>query len=459
MANDNSASVPQFWAMRGLQVLVEMTPAAQSVNRQFAPQLARAGDQVNAYRAARRVTRRKDGVDSYTSTDATLVPVPVVLDQIFYDSFIIKDEEASLSITDLTRTHLEPAIHTIGRGVDRAILGRVHAFLRSGEPLKRAGRLGKMTKANAADYILEAEEVLMGNLAPDGQRTAIVHHTANTKLMGSDLFQRADARGVNPTVITGEVGVVYNTRVVVSQNVNYVYQPNADIQTAGTISNAGGYPAGTTGSLTTTDPGTDWTVGEFVLIDGNDQPNYITAATLGTAITLDEELKYDVVDTAPIVHFLKCTNEAVVRAAGYKKEMTFTHSSGKNLQVGQLLAFEGTSRHTYTIIEVSASTATTTTVLLDRPLDEQVGSGDDAFPGPSGSMNPVMHKDAIALVTRPMKAVDREKGAASAVANWRGIGLRVVMQYDSAEGGDRVNLDILAGVSVLDVDLLCVMLA
>lgn len=459
MANDNTASVPQFWALRGLQVLVEMTPAAMSVNRQFAPQLARAGEQVNAYRAARRTTRRKDGTDAYTATDATLIPVPVVLDQIFFDSFFIYDEEASLSITELTRTHLEPAIHTIARGIDRAILGRIHAFLRSGEPLKRAGRLGKMTKSNAADYILEAEEVLMGNLAPDGERTAIVHHTANTKLMGSDLFQRADQRGVNPTVLTGEVGTVYNTRVIVSQNVNYVYEPNADTQSS-TVNNASGYAAGYSGALTVTDPGTDWTVGEFVLIDGNDQPNYITAATLGTSITLDEELKYAVVDTAPIVHFLKATNEAVVRAAGYKKVMKFTHTSGKNLQVGQLLAFEGGGgRHTYTVIEVEASTATTTDVYLDRPLEQQVGSGEDAFPGPSGSINPVFHRDAVALVTRPMKMVDRSKGADSGVANWRGIGLRVVMQHEANNGGDRVNLDILAGISVLDQDLMCAMLA
>ena len=49
--------------------------------------------------------------------------------------------------------------------------------------------------------------------------------------------------------------------------------------------------------------------------------------------------------------------------AGYKKSMTFTHASGDNLQVGQLLSFgTGASRHTYTVIEVSATAATTTTV-------------------------------------------------------------------------------------------------
>jgi hypothetical protein len=140
--------------------------------------------------------------------------------------------------------------------------------------------------------------------------------------------------------------------------------------------------------------------------------------------------------------------------------MTFTHSAGKNLQIGQLIAFgTGGSRHTYTIIEVSATTSTTTTVLLDRPLEATVASAAAAFPGPGGAMCPVMNRNAIALVTRPMDAIAAEEGARSAVANFNGVGIRVVMQYDSSAGGTRVNVDLLAGVSVLDEDLLCVMLA
>lgn len=460
MANSVSAGIPQYWAMEGLRVLMENTPAAQNVNRQFASELAQAGDQVNAYRADRRYTRRKTAADSYTANDANLTAVPVVLDQYFFDSFIIKDEEEALTLPELTRLHLVPAIQSIARGVDRAILGRVHAFLRWGTPAKRAGKLGGMTVSNASDYILEAEEVLAGNLAPlDGLWTAIVHHTTNTKLMGAELFERVDARGADgATVRTGEVGKVYNTRVVMSQNVNYASATTADTQSA-TVNNAGGYAAGTTSALTVTDPGTNYTVGEFVNIAGNDQPTYLTATTGTTSITLNEALKYAVVDTAVITHYLKCANEATERVAGYQKEMVFTHTAGKNLQVGQLLAFGTSSRHTYTIIEVSATTSTTTTVLLDRPLEITVAASAEAYPGPIGAMNPVMHQDAIAFVSRPMRIPNGRDGANGAVANFGGIGLRVVTQYDSSVGGTRVNVDLLAGVSVLDDDLLCVMLA
>ncbi len=462
MPNDNSAALPQFWALTGLRILMEQTPALGAVNKQFAPETARAGNQVNAWRADRRTIRRKTADDSYTAGDANLTPVPVVLDQYFFDSFVIKDEEDSLSVADLTRTHALPAIQTIARGVNRAILGRVHAFLQQGTPAKRAGRLSSMSKTNSSDYVLEAEEVLAGNLAPmEGLRTAIVHHTAQTKFMGNSDFSRVDGRGVDQaTVRTGQVGVVYNTAVIMSQDVNYVNSALADTQTAA-VNNSGGYAAGTNVSMTVTDPGTDWTVGEYVNIAGNDQPTFVTVTSAATDVTLNETLKYAVVDTAVITHYLKCTNEATTRAAAYQKEMTFTHTADKNLQIGQLISFgTGASRHTYTIIERSATTSTTSTVLLDRPLEASVASGSTScFPGPAGSMNAVLHEDAIAFVSRPMKEINRRGGADSAVVNFGGVGIRVVEQYDSSAGGWRYNIDLLAGVSVLDVDLLCVMLA
>lgn len=457
MANSLSAALPQYWANQALISLQEMTPAAMSVNRQFAPQLARAGDQVNAYRAERAYIERKDGSDPNTERDITLTAVPVKLDQYFYKAFILSDEDEALSIAQLTDLFLLEAVRSIARGVDRAILGRVHAFLREGTPAKRAGKLNGMTTSNASDYILEAEKVLTGNLAPmDGLRTAIVHHEVNEKLMGTDVFQRADARGDSNTIRTGEVGTVYNTTVIMSQNVNYASVDGADTQTAA-VNNTGGYLAGETGALTVTDPGTDWTAGEYVVIEGNDQPTWVASTGGATSITLNEALKYAVADAAAITHYLKCTNEATERVAGYKKFMTFTHTSGKNLQQGQLISFGTSSRHTYTIIEVSATTATTSTVLLDRPLEATVASGANAFPGPAGAMCPVLHENAIAFVSRPMR--EKNKGAISAVANEDGIGIRVSMQDELSASGTRVVVDLLAGVSVLDEDLLCVMLA
>jgi hypothetical protein len=288
-------------------------------------------------------------------------------------------------------------------------------------------------------------------------KVAIVHHTANTKLMRSDDFARMDARGSDGTIMTGRVGKVYNTNIVMSQDVNYAKTENCDTEDKA-INLTAGYAAGTTSALTTDGGGTAYTVGEYVVVAGNDQPTFATAATSTTSVTLNEALKYAVVDDAVIKHYQKATNEATTRAAGYKKSMTFTHTAAKNLQEGQIISFgTGASRHDYTVIEVSATTSTTTTVLLDRPLEASVASGADAFPGPGGSMNPVMHRDAIAFVSRPMKA-KQGKGVQSAVVNLDGIGVRVQEADELEASGTRYVVDLLAGVSVLDEDLLCVML-
>jgi hypothetical protein len=48
---------------------------------------------------------------------------------------------------------------------------------------------------------------------------------------------------------------------------------------------------------------------------------------------------------------------------------------------------------------------------------------------------------------------DSSLGVRSAIGVHNGVAMRVLMQYDSKAGGTRVNLDILAGVAVLDFAL------
>lgn len=457
MANDFTASIPQFWAVESLRFLMNKAAAVMSVNRQFAPALAAAGTQVNAWRCAKRKTRRKTQDDENTEKDATLIPVPVVLDQYFFDAVMIKDQEESLSLPELTRLKLVPMLDTIVNGVERAILGRVHAFLRYGTPRKRAGKLNGMTKDNAPDYIIEAETVLTDNSAPmDGLRTAIVHHTANAKLMLSSLFTRVDQRGLDQAnVRTGEVGIIFNTRVVMTQYVNYVYAPNTDSQ-IGTSAEA--RPAGYSGAIAINDPGQDPTPGEYFVFEENGQPTFITAATGGTSVTLNEELKFAVTSGGDFTHYLKGTTAAVIYPVGYQKNLTVNHNANKNPQVGQLVSFgTGGARHTYTVIETDNEQSGTTEILLDRPLKAQVNASAEYYPGPAGSLNPVLHEDAIAFVSRPMQA--KQHSTTSAVANMDGIGIRVQMQDELKGGGTRMVVDLLAGVSVLDEDLLCVMCA
>lgn len=460
MANNNLAAIPELWSREGLRILTEQAPAVMCVNRQFENEIARFGNTVHAHRPARRKIRRKTGTDNFTAADTTLEDVPVVLDQWFYDSFLIRDDEMSLSLVSLEKTHLVPAIQGIARGVDRAILGRVHAFLQQGDPRKRAGKLLGMTKTNSADAILEAQEALLTNNAPAELVNAIVHQTTQTFLQGNELFASAEKRGSSETLTTGRVGQIYNTNVIMSQNTNYVYKPNTEHET-GTVLTGAPQAAGYAGSIALTDDFSHTlAVGEFFVLDDNGQPTYITVTDGDDAVTLNEPLKHAVAALSGVTVYFAATNEATERAAGYQKELAITHGSGFNLQVGQLLAFgTGASRHTYTIIETTNTSATVTSVLLDRPLQATVAASATCYPGPAGAINPVLHSDAIAFVSRPLAIPGNEFGVMSAVNQHNGLGLRVTMQYSSSEGGMRVNVDLLAGITPLDLNLLVALLS
>ena len=151
-----------------------------------------------------------------------------------------------------------------------------------------------------------------------------------------------------------------------------------------------------------------------------------------------------------VTRYKTCARQRHATPAGYSKGIVVDgYTAGKAPQVGQLLAFgTGGSRRTYTVIE-SEDAGATCSLYLDRPLEVAVADDDPAFPGPYGSMNLAFHRDALALVTRPLALPDSRMGVMAAVVPHNGIGMRVLMQYDINAGGTVVNCDILAGVAVL----------
>ena len=121
--------------------------------------------------------------------------------------------------------------------------------------------------------------------------------------------------------------------------------------------------------------------------------------------------------------------------------------------VGQLCAFgTGAGRRTYTVIEINGND-----IILDRPLEVAVADGARAFPGPQGEMNLAFHREALALITRPL-ARPIANNVDAGVASYEGLSMRVTMQYNQSAGGTQVNCDMLAGLAVLDTNLACVLL-
>ncbi|MEX0828301.1 MAG: P22 phage major capsid protein family protein, partial [Haliea sp.] len=268
-----------------------------------------------------------------------------------------------------------------------------------------------------------------------------------------DLFIRADKRGDGGSALeTARLGHILGFDTYLDVNVNSVDVSSCDVNTSVVVTNA--LAAGSGGSQTISG-GVTTVVGEFITVAGNMQPTYITATGGATDMTLNEVNKFATLASAATVLYRAMSVENTAGyAAGWVKEITIAdYTTGKPPVVGQLIAFgTGGSRKTYTVIE-STDAGSTCDILLDRPLEIALADEDLAFPGPAGAMNWAMHRECLALVTRPLALPPQNHGVMSGIAVYNDLAMRVVMQYDSSTGGTRVNLDILAGLAQLDEKL------
>jgi len=449
--NQLDAFIPELWAREGLRMLEGNLVMASMVHRDFEDEIAKFGDVVNTRRPGEfKIRRKKDGT-TLVQQDAVATNVQVPLDQWFYSSFVIRDGEGSKSFQELSAIYLQPAMKTIAEGVDRALLGQVHRYF--GAPANRVGKLGGLSASTAKDYVLDAREKLNIAKAPVDGRKLVMAPTSETAMLKTDLFIKANERGDGGTALESAIlGRILGFDTYMDQNVNCILSGSDTDSDPVTEPYAAGTP-GATQFASVLAPAQ----GEFVNIAGNDQPTWATG-TNAAWFTLNEALKYATEDNAVATRWVKCVTAAAY-AAGYSEGIALTVTEGKAPQVGQLLAFGNTpsTRHTYTVIE-SEGSGTSCTVYLDRPLVAAVGNGADAYPGPYGAMNLAFHPDALALVTRPLALPNQQAGVMVGHANYNGLTMRVLAQYDINAGGLIVNCDMLAGVAVLNGSLLVPML-
>lgn len=432
--------------------------SAALVHRDFSPEVREFGDVVNTRRPGQFNIRRKGDSDAVVNQDAVTTNVRVPLDQHFYTSFTIKDGEASKSFQDLVDVHLLPGMQNIARAVDRAILGRVHGYLAN-----TVGLLGGLTGTNARDTMLEAREKLNENKAFFNGRHLVLTPTSETALLkaSNDLFLAADKRGDEGTALReASLGRLLGFDVWMDQNTPYAKVTDLDTVTGVTDS---AYAAGTATAIDVTVLAHNTAVGEFVTIVGDQQPTYATAVTQAGAntdtITLNQALVNAVASGAVVTVYKAAAANGAVAAGENKSFYVDGYTAGKYPRVGQLLAVgTGASRRTYTVIESEDAGANGRSILLDRPVEVAIANNDPVFPGPAGSFNFAFHREALALVNRPLALPASDMGVRADVAVHNDISMRVTMQYNITSQGTVVTLDLLCGVAVLDTNLGCVML-
>lgn len=451
-ANNLDAFIPEMWAFETLAILEENMVIANLVHRDFENELASFGDTVNTRQPSEFIGVRKDQEDDVTVQDASATNVQVTLNQWLHTSFMIKDGDLTKSMQDLVQIYIAPAGLSLGQFVDKALLAQYPAFLAN-----NGGTLGGLTSANAKDYVLETRRKMNANKAYEAGRNLILGTFAETDILKDDRFTSAEKRGDGGNALEqARLGHILGFDTYMCQNMANLATGAAAAYKNGAINNSGGYAKGTATALTVNSFTGLVAAGNWATINGIPYQVGAVTATLGntTAMVLDRGLDYAVANSDVVKTYVATTvNFGAGYAVGYQKFITLT--SVTNVQVGQIISFglvAGTA--VYTVVQISGST-----VLLDRPLEATLADTTAANPGPTGGFNLAFHRNAMALVVRPLAAPSAGVGAKSSVVNGNGLSMRATLSYDARKQGHMVTLDMLFGIKVLKAPLGAVLLS
>jgi hypothetical protein len=453
-ANDNSAYIPAMWAQESLAILEENMVAANLVHRDFSPLIASYGDTVNTRRPSKFTALRKTGTENVTDQDATATNVPVVLDQLIHVSFVIFDSEASKSFKDLVTEYMRPAMLAHAQFLDKVVLGQVGNFINNSY-----GTLNGLTVNNAVDGILGTREIMNRNLAYVDGRNLILTPSTETTLLNLPIFTQANQVGDEGQALANAyLGRKFGFGTYMCQHMSSVAAtPTVDA----TYRANGAHAAGAT-TLALATGTTLFDNNSFFTVVGSGTVHRVLTGgqSTATSITFTPPLQGAVLTAAVVTFVVPGAVELTAGyAAGYNKEIIV---DGLTVvpKVGQLVSFSNTANSpVYTIINVTTYAGPSYGLTLDRSLEAAVADEAAVNLSPMGEYNFAFHRNAIALVTRPMELPRQGIGAAAANVNYNGLSVRVVLTYDGKAQGTRVTLDILAGIKTLDTNLGAVFVA
>lgn len=139
------------------------------------------------------------------------------------------------------------------------------------------------------------------------------------------------------------------------------------------------------------------------------------------------------------------------KVAGEKNATQFTVSDGttasSTIKKGDQLIVNG---YLYTVTEDVTLASGAGTVKVDQNIPETVSATDAFVVNKAHALG--FHRNGIALVTRNLELPMGNKNAYIASAD--GLGVRVVMDYDSDHKQDKVSFDIIYGIKELNENLL-----
>jgi len=449
---------PEFWAQEGLAILEENMVTANLIHRDFEPLIAKFGDTVNTRKPREFTAQRKIDREQVTVQDAIMDNIPVVLNQHWHTSFIIKDGEESLSFQELVAIYLSPAVLSIAVAIDKV----VSCFAIS--QFAFTNTFGKLGTAATKNTILGTRNVMNKNKAFIGGRWMVLTPDTETSLLELDEFTEVDKVGDEGSALREAVlGRKFQFSLAMAQNQPAIAVGTTAASTttdANTIANATVLPvAATTGGV----------AGNFLTVAGDMQPHMIVSVSAGVSFTVWPALKAATTSGAAVTIYTADTvnqtstdedNGGDGSTAGYRAGwhswIVTDQSATIAPEVGTLVTFTGGAPSTIDKYCVVAVDDANNKFMLDRPLVAAVADGANVNFGPPGNYNWAFHRNAIALITRPL-ATPKPGTALSSVQSHKGLSLRIVITYLGMDQGHLVTVDMLGGVAKLEDKLGAVM--
>lgn len=301
MSNTLTTVLPKILA-RGLLALREQAVMPRLVNADYSAEAARKGDTIDvplpSAIAASDVTPSNTPP---TASDSTISQVQIALSNWKKAGFHLSDKE--LMEIDRNETFVPMQMSEAVRALANAVNASVHA--------EYAGVYGYIGTAGTTPFAAdvsdatEARKLLNKQLAPRGERRAVLDFDAEANALALAQFSDAEKVGSAEVKIEGEIGRKFGIDWFADDGV-----PN---HTAGTASDSGTYTittgaAGTAGDATVTiktDTGSPTLVaGDVLSFAGHAQTYVVTSgATLdgtGVAVSISPSLQASVADAAAV---------------------------------------------------------------------------------------------------------------------------------------------------------------
>ena len=397
----NEILTPSIVAKEALVLLENKLGLAKRVHRDYQNEFVKVGDTITIRKPVRFTTR--SGA-TYSAQDVQEGSTTVVMNQQIGVDFQFATSDLTLKIDQFSERSLVPAMSTMAHTVEQAITGLYN------QVWNLVGTPG--TTPNNFAALAAAAQRLDDMAVPQDMRFGILNPAAAWAILSTQtgLYMQGKAQEAYED---GEIGNIGNINLMMSQNVK--------THTVGTKAGSGavnGAAQNTTYTLSKT------TNTQSLVTNGWTASSAILKA--GDVFTIAGVFAVNPASRATTSILQQFVVQADVSADG---------SGNATISIAPAIITSGPYQN------VSAAPANAAALTV-------VGTASTGYP-----MNLIHHKNAFALVTRPMEI---PQGAAwSARESYNGLSMRIISDYDVTNDLQKTRLDMLFGVKAIYPDLAC----